>query len=522
MNILGISSFYFDSAACLMWDGEIIAAAQEERFTRNKRDGDFPINAIKYCLKEGGLEITDIDIVGFYDNSSQNVKKARSILKKMGCCKEIVAFSRHESYLASAFYPSPFDESAIIISANHMTGILGGRGTSSHIETFKYLRFSYSLSDLYSAITSYLGFNANSDEYKVMGLSAYGKPRYKDLLINKKEILSIKDLRKTQKILKNLLKVDPRKPGAEISQEHMDIASSAQAAVEEETIKIVDYMSSLKSTDALCLGGEMALNCLLNTKILREKLFKKIWIQPASTDAGCAVGAAFLVWHKYLENKKSACPPDLMKNAFLGPAYSDNEIEAFLSGQNIPFKRVDYAQIPGFTAELLASGNVIGWFQARMEFGPRALGSRSILADSRNLSMHDRLNLKVKYREPFRPLAPSVLQDKAGEYFELPQENPYMLFTAAVKEDKRSLIPAVTHIDGSSRVQTIKRDAHPLYYDTIYAFFQKTGCPVIVNTSFNTKNEPIVLSPKDAYNCFKSTDMDYLIMGNFVVDRSGK
>ena len=520
MNILGISSFYYDSASCLLRSGELIAAAQEERFTRKKHDGDFPANAIQYCLKEAGIEICDIDLVGFYDKTPSNALKIRSFLKKIGYRKEIITFSLQESYLAGAFYPSPFEKAAILTNASAPVGIVSGRGKGRHIDFFQYLRFPYSLGSLYSAVTHYLGFDVKSEEYKVMGLSAYGKAKYRDLLLKNKETLSSMDLQKTTKMLKEISGVAPRQRERDILQAHMDIAASLQAVIEEETLNITSYISQISGCDALCLSGEIALNCLLNSKILQQGLFKKAWAQPASTAAGCAIGAAFLVWHKHLGNPRNTTEEDRMKHGFLGPSYSDAQIEVFLTQNGIRYQKIDYSHIPEFTADLLAQGNVVGWFQGRLEFGPRALGNRSILADSRNLSMHERLNLKVKFREPFRPLAPSVLQDAANQYFELPQESPYMLFTATVKEDKRSLIPAVTHVDNSSRVQTIKRDTHPLYYDTIYAFLQKTGCPVIVNTSFNTKNEPIVLSPQDAYNCFKNTDMDYLIMGSYILDKS--
>jgi carbamoyltransferase len=300
----------------------------------------------------------------------------------------------------------------------------------------------------------------------------------------------------------------------------MDIASSIQKATEEETLKITEYLYKTTGCVNLCLSGQLALNCLINSEILKQGFFKDIWIQPASTDAGCAVGVAFLIWYKYLNNKRIITDyQDKMKNAFLGPSYSDEEIENFLKSNGIPYKKLDYSVIPKITAELIIKGNIVGWFQARIEFGPRALGSRSILADSRNFQLKDRLNAKVKFREDFRPLAPTVLFEKKDEFFNLNRESPYMLFVAEVKKDKINQIPAVTHIDNSSRIQTIKREQNPLYYDTIYEFYKETGCPVIINTSFNTKDEPIVLTPQDAYRCFMRTEMDYLLMGSFLLDK---
>ncbi len=519
MDILGLSCFYHDSAACLIRNGEIIAAVQEERFTRRKHDCIFPLNSIQYCLKEANIDIEDLDYTGFYDNSFAKRLRIPYLLNKLGYKKKILIFNQDDSYLASAYYPSGLSNSAILVNGITRLGVLFGRGQGNRIESFYKHGFYGSLGSIYSAVTYYLGFRPHSDEYKVIGLAAYGKPKYRDLILKNKEKLKCGNFKKTNRILKNLFDCGPRQENLEISQKHMDIASSVQAAIEEETFKITYYLHRLTGSGNLCIAGDLALNCLLNTKILKQGIFKNLWIQPASTDAGCAIGVAFLIWHRYLSKNLLDTKEDLMKSAFLGPSYSDNDIEKFLRQQNIIYKKLDYSNVPGFTAELVAKGKVVGWFQGRLEFGPRALGARSILADSRDMKIHDRINLRVKFREPFRPLAPVILAEKTGEYFDLDKENPYMLLVAGVKEDKRKEIPAVIHIDNSSRVQTIKRDKHPLYYDTIYEFYKKTGCPVIINTSFNTKDEPIVLSPQDAYVCFQKSDIDYLIMGSFLLDK---
>lgn len=518
--ILGISCFYYDSAICLVKDGEILYAVQEERFSRKKHDPNFPLNSIRYCLKEEKIDINDLDFIGFYDNSFKNRFKILYELKKINFRKKVIFFDKKTSYLASAFYPSYFKEAVILVNDGDKVGLVLGRGKDNIIEPIKNKDFNYSLGKLYSAITHYLGFKENSDEYKVMGLSGYGKPKYKDLILKNKDRLLNTSFKKINKVLEEILDRPARKKDVEITEFHMDIASSIQKATEEETLKITEYLYKTTGCVNLCLSGQLALNCLINSEILKQGFFKDIWIQPASTDAGCAVGVAFLIWYKYLNNKRIITDyQDKMKNAFLGPSYSDEEIENFLKSNGIHYKKLDYSVIPKITAELIIKGNIVGWFQARIEFGPRALGSRSILADSRNFQLKDRLNAKVKFREDFRPLAPTVLFEKKDEFFNLNRESPYMLFVAEVKKDKINQIPAVTHIDNSSRIQTIKREQNPLYYDTIYEFYKETGCPVIINTSFNTKDEPIVLTPQDAYRCFMRTEMDYLLMGSFLLDK---
>lgn len=521
MNILGISCFFCDSSACLVRDGQIVSAVQEERFTRKKHDFGFPINAIKWCLKENGIAVEDLDYVAFYDQGIRERFRVSFLLKKLfNYRKKVICFSQKESYAASAFYPSCFAEAAILVNDGRKVKTVFAKGTGSGIESLDNYDFSYSLGLIYSAITNYLGFKVNSDEFKIMGLSAYGKPRYRHLIINNKKHISQTNLRHADQFLSSLFTGKPRKEEAEITQQHMDIAASVQVAVEEEILKQTEYLYRATDCQNLCLSGQMALNCLINTKIIQQGFFKNLWIQPAGTDSGCALGAAWLVWHKYLGNQRRADNKnDMMKNGFIGPSFSDEDIEVFLKSRDICYRKLDYAQIPEIAADLLAQGKIIGWFQGRMEFGPRALGARSILADSRNYNMHDRINLRVKFREPFRPLAPVILAEKSDEYFDLEKESPYMLLVSQVKKGKKDEIPAVVHVDNSSRIQTIKRETHPLYHDTIEAFYKQTGCPVLINTSFNIKGEPIVCSPEDAFRCFMGTEMDCLIMGKFLLDK---
>jgi carbamoyltransferase len=366
---------------------------------------------------------------------------------------------------------------------------------------------SYSLGAVYSAYIKYLGFKANSDEYRVMGLAAFGRPVHKD------RIISFKD-----KIAK--LGVKKRLAAGELTQEHKDLAASVQSAIEEETLKLSAELHNLTGSKNLCLSGDMALNCLVNSRILKQGLFKKIWIQPAASWAGTSLGAGLMLWHSVLGQKRQISEGmDLMQSCFLGPGFDDAYIEKLLVKYNVVFQKLEPAIIAVTGADLISQGKVLGWFQGRMEFGPRALGARSILGDSRNPGIHDRLNLRIKFRENFRPFAPTVLDEKAGEYFDLDRESPYMLFTASVKENKRKEIAAVTHADNSSRVQTLKREDNPLYYNLVNEFFKKTSCPVIINTSFNTKNEPIVRTPEEALRCFSATDMDYLLIGRFLIDK---
>ena len=583
MRILGISCFYHDSAACLVHDGEIISAVQEERFTRKKHDPCFPINAINYCLKEAGIGVEDLDIIAFYEKPlikferiletaltyaprgitqfieaipawlKQKLWVTEIIRKELSFKGKIIFASHHESHAASAFYPSPFKQSAFLTidGVGEWETASFGVGKDNDLDIQQYLKFPNSLGLLYSAFTYYVGFRVNSGEYKLMGLAPYGTPMYRDIIL--KELIDLKDdgsfrinmeyfgfcnsLRMTNPRFNRLFGGPPRKPEAEITKRYMDIAASIQSVTEEIMLKMAAHVHRVTGQDKLCLAGGVALNCVGNGRILREGPFKDIWIQPASGDAGGALGAALLAWHKYLGNKRMVDGVNnSQKASLLGPAYSDSYIEGFLNKQNIPYQRLNYVDIVEEISDLIISGKVIGWFQGRMEFGPRALGARSIIGDARNPQMQSRMNLKIKYRESFRPFAPTVLRDKVSEWFELDKDSPYMLLVAAVRPDKRfkvekdlvgldkltiarSLIPAVTHVDYSARVQTVKREENPLYYDMIQAFFQKTGCPVIINTSFNVRGEPLVLSPQDAYQCFMRTEMDCLLMGSFLLDK---
>ena len=589
MNILGISCFYHDSAACLVKDGEIIAAVQEERFTRRKHDFNFPVNSINWCLKEDGISGKDLNFVVFYDKPfikferiletsltyaptgvrqfiqamplwlKQKLWIPELIRKELNYTGKILFATHHESHAASAFYPSPFKEAAFLTMdgvGEWETASLGiGRGND--IEILHTLKFPHSLGLLYSAFTYYTGFKVNSGEYKVMGLAPYGEPRYVDLILN--EFLDLKEdgsfklnmkylgycsgLKMINRSFEKLFGTPARRPEAKITQQDMDIAASIQKVTEEIMLKMAHHTHKVTGQDKLCLAGGVALNCVGNGRILREGPFKDIWIQPASGDAGGALGAALLVWYKYLGNKRvSDDKNDRQKASFLGPSYSDEYIENFLKKNNIPYKKLPYADIPQIVSDLIIQGKVIGWFQGRLEFGPRALGARSIIGDARNPEMQSRMNLKIKFRESFRPFAPTVLKEEVSEWFNLDKESPYMLLVAPVKEDKRiemsnpdnrlqgfdklkvkrSVIPAVTHVDYSARIQTIKREDHPLYYDTIDTFYKKTGCPVIINTSFNVRGEPLVCSPEDAFKCFMRTEMDYLVMGSFLLDKKGQ
>jgi len=583
MNILGISCFYHDSAATLVADGEIIAAVQEERFTRKKHDSGFPINAINYCFKEAKIGVGDLNLVAFYDKPfikferiletaftyapsgitqfieaipvwlKQKLWVAEIIRRDLNFNGKIIFAEHHESHAASAFYPSPFKEAAFLtidgVGEWETAGF--GVGKDNDLDIQQYLRFPNSLGLLYSAFTYYTGFKVNSGEYKLMGLAPYGNPVYKDIIL--KELIDLKEdgsfminmkyfgfcnsLHMTNSRFNHLFDGPPRNPEADITQRYMDIAASIQSVTEEIMLKMAAHIHKVTGQDKLCLAGGVALNCVGNGRILRAGLFKDIWIQPASGDAGGALGAALLAWYKYLGNKRIVDEiNDAQKASLLGPGYSDDYIEVFLKKQNIPYRRLSYSDVVKEVSDLIINGKVIGWFQGRIEFGPRALGARSIIGDARNPDMQSKMNLKIKYRESFRPFAPTILRDKVSEWFELEKESPYMLLVAAVRPDKRlkvsshpnglnklkitrSLIPAVTHVDYSARVQTVKRAENPLYYDLIQAFSQKTGCPVIINTSFNVRGEPLVLSPEDAYKCFMRTEIDYLVLGSFLLDK---
>lgn len=587
MKILGISCFYHDSAAALVVDGKIIAAVQEERFTRKKHDANFPSESVKWCLEKFGIKISDIDIVVFYDKPfikferilesyisyapkgisqfleaiplwiKQKLWISELIQKELQYSGKILFSSHHESHAASAFYPSPFQEAAFLTmdGVGEWETTSFGVGKDNNLEIDYCMRFPHSLGLLYSSFTYFTGFRVNSGEYKLMGLAPYGQPKYFDLIMN--NLLDLKEdgsfklnmryfsyaysMRMINSKFEKLFGFKARKAETAITQEYMDVAASIQKVTEEIILRIVRFVHKTTGCENLCLAGGVALNCVGNGKILKEGLFKNIWIQPASGDAGGALGAALLIWYKHLKNPRTVINKlkDSQSASLLGPDYSNEDIESYLKLQDIKYKKVDKDKLADSVSDLLIKGNVIGWFQGKIEFGPRALGSRSIIGDSRDTQMQSRMNLKIKFRESFRPFAPSVLKEEASNWFDLNSESPYMLLVAPVKKNKhldlndtlknkngleslkvvRSQIPAVTHVDYSARVQTVSREDNELYYDLIKSFFKKTGCPVIINTSFNVRGEPLVCSPADAFKCFVRTEMDYLVMGNFVLDK---
>ncbi|HPW77533.1 MAG TPA: carbamoyltransferase [Candidatus Omnitrophota bacterium] len=587
MNILGISAFYHDSAACFVRDGKIVAAAQEERFTRKKHDSRFPTCAIEYCLKEGGVTAKDLDIVAFYDKPflkferilesylayapkgissflqavpmwiKQKLWMKSFIEEELGYEGKILFPEHHESHAASAFFPSPFQEAAFLTmdGVGEWATTSFGTGRDNSIAIHSEIKFPHSLGLLYSAFTYYTGFKVNSGEYKVMGLAPYGRPVYKDLIL--KELIDLKEdgsfklnmeyfeyvagLRMTNKKFHKLFGAPPRKPESRVTRREMDLARSIQEVTEEVMLRITRYVHQRTGMKHLCLAGGVALNCVGNGRILREGPFEKIWIQPASGDAGGALGAALYAWYHYLQNPRVADgKKDSMSGSYLGPEFSKNEIREFLMKNNIPHEELLDDEVAGTVADLIAREKVIGWFQGRMEFGPRALGGRSIIGDSRSPGMQEQMNLKIKFRESFRPFAPSVTAEKVSEYFEMNCESPYMLLVASVREGlrremtaeekrlegidllnvKRSEIPAVTHVDYSARVQTITPEQNPRFYQLIRKFGEKHGCPVVINTSFNVRGEPIVCTPEDAFRCFMRTHMDYLVLGNFLIDKT--
>ncbi len=584
--ILGISAFYHDSAACLIKDGDILAAAQEERFTRKKHDDEFPRQSIDYCLSEAGITIDDVDYVGFYDKPFLKFERLlltylnyapfglRSFLKAMpvwlkqkiflkdfvlnelGYEGEILFTEHHESHAASAFFPSPFDKAAILTmdGVGEWATTSFGVGEGNKIELQSEINFPHSLGLLYSAMTYYLGFRVNSGEYKVMGLAPYGEPKYVDLI--KQHLIDIKPdgsfklnmkyfnyctgLTMTNKKFDQLFGHPPRKPETEISQRDMDMARSIQEVTEEVMLKMADHVHQQTGLDNLCLAGGVALNCVGNGKILKRSPFKNIWIQPAAGDAGGALGVASFIWYQVLQNQRpSDNKTDLQHGTYLGPKFDVDGIERYLNSEKLPYTKYTSDELPERVAELIADENVIGLFLGRMEFGPRALGARSIIGDPRSAKMQSTINLKIKFRESFRPFAPSVLEERVSDFFDLNSQSPYMLLVADVHPDKvikdalkseargldklkviRSEIPAITHVDCSARVQTVNEQTHPIYYRIIKAFGEKTGCPVIINTSFNIRGEPIVCTPQDAYRCFMCTDMDYLVLENCVLEKS--
>ena len=589
VNILGISAFYHDSAACLIRDGMVIAAAQEERFSRKKHDFRWPGNAIAYCLKEAGLKGSQLDYVVFYDKPfikferilesylTYAPKGFPSFLKAMPVWLKqklwmkyfigqeldfdgkILFPEHHESHAASAFYPSPFQKAAFITTdgVGEWTTTSYGIGEDNHLDILADIRFPHSLGLLYSAFTYYTGFRVNSGEYKIMGLAPYGEPKYVrqiyDHLIDVKDDGSFKmnqeyfnysvGLTMTNAKFAKLFGGPARKPESVLTQKEMDLARSVQVVTEEVISKIAHHVHQETGLDSLCLAGGVALNCVANGKLLREGPFKNLWIQPAAGDAGGALGAALFAWYRYLDQPRKADPRrDMQQGSYYGPAYSNEAIIKFLDRNELPYKVVEEQEVAPVVAGLLADEKVVGWFSGRVEFGPRALGSRSIIGDARSKNMQSVMNLKIKFRESFRPFAPSVLAEKVSDYFDLEVESPYMLLVAPVKEDKRipmtgqekelfgidklniprSQIPAITHVDYSARVQSVNKLDNPRYHSMIQAFDELTGCPVIINTSFNVRGEPIVCSPEDAYRCFMRTDMDYLIMENCLLDKKAQ
>ncbi len=590
MYILGISAYYHDSAACLIKDGEIVAAAQEERFSRKKHDHRFPAAAVEYCLREARITPEEVDLVAFYDKPLLKFERLletyidfapsgiRSFLMAMPLwlreklwIREQVAKSanykgkvlfteHHESHAASAFFPSPFESAAVLTMdgvGEWATSSYGhGRGNELHL--LKELHFPHSLGLLYSAFTYYTGFKVNSGEYKVMGLAPYGEPRYVQQILD--ELIDLSDdgslrlnmkyfnfahgLTMTNGEFDKLFGGAPREAEGRLTQREMDLARSIQEVTEEAMLRMARTVHRETGEKNLCLAGGVALNCVGNGRILREGPFENVWIQPAAGDAGGALGAALSVWYQYLGNDRDVaamCGPhrDAMRGAYLGPSFSNDEIKAFIETTGANYRRIDRAQLAEHVARLLAEEKVVGWFQGRMEFGPRALGARSILGDPRSPKMQSQMNLKIKFRESFRPFAPSILRERVSDYFEMDCDSPYMLLVAPICKDLRremteaehelfgieklnavrSTLPAITHVDYSARIQTVRREDHPAYYDLIAAFGRLTGCPVVVNTSFNVRGEPIVCTPEQAYTCFMRTEMDCLVMEDYVLTK---
>ncbi len=587
MYVLGISAFYHDSAAALLRDGEIIAAAQEERFTRKKHDAGFPKHAVEYCLKEAGIALGDVEYVAFYDKpflkferlletyiafaprGFQSFRMAipvwlrEKLFLKDLLRKELDAYApdydwdsrlrfseHHLSHAASAFFPSPFEEAAVLtmdgVGEWATTSLAIGR--DNKLEVIKEIHFPHSLGLLYSAFTYYTGFKVNSGEYKVMGLAPYGEPKYVQKIFD--HLVDLKDdgsfrldqsyfnyctgLTMTSPKFHDLFGGPPRRADEPLTQHHMDLAASVQAATERIVLQLARAIRQETGIPNLCLAGGVALNCVANGKVLRDGKFDHIWIQPAAGDAGGALGAALAVHHIHLGQSRVADGRDKMRGSYLGPAFEQSEIERRLTDAGAKFSVLDDAALFQAGASLLAESKALGWFQGRMEFGPRALGGRSILGDARSPAMQSVLNLKVKYRESFRPFAPSVLRDDVAEWFELDGDSPYMLLVADVVGRRRrtmteaeqalfgieklnvprSEIPAVTHVDYSARIQTVHAETNPRYHALISAFKQQTGCPVIVNTSFNVRGEPIVCTPEDAFRCFMGTEIEALAVGN--------
>jgi len=561
MIILGISCFYHDAAAAIIRDGKLVAAAQEERFTRLRHDAEFPVHAINYCLREAGVSANEVDYIGFYDKPfikferllytylATFPKGLGSFLKSMPVWLKdklwipqlirneldydgpILYSEHHASHAASAFLVSPFDKAAILTidGVGEWETTTYGVGEGNDIRLMKCIHFPHSLGLLYSAFTYYLGFKVNSAEYKVMGLAPYGKPLYYDLimeeLIRPKEDGSYKmnmkyfgydyGLTMTNKRFDTLFGRPRREPESALDQFHKDVAASLQKVTDELMVRMANHLHAETAMKNLCLAGGVALNCVANSQILKRTQFEDIFIQPAAGDAGGAVGVAYHIYNSLLGNKREF----VWHDAFLGPQFTDDEIKEYLEGIDVKYRAYGREELLRETARLIAGQNVVGWFQGRMEWGPRALGNRSILADARNPENRSKVNLKIKFRESFRPFAPAVLLERSSEYFDIDRPSPYMLLTAQVREDKRQ-IPAVTHVDGSARLQTVARDENELFYDMLLEFERQTGCPVLINTSFNVRGEPIVCTPHDAFKCFMRTEMDFLVMGNAILDKS--
>jgi carbamoyltransferase len=591
--ILGISAYYHDSAAVLLKDGEIVAAAQEERFTRKRHDARFPSHAARYCLREAGIEFTDVKYVVFYDKplvkferllkmyASYAPQGLRSFLASMPIWlgeklflkrtlgKELASLAgrktdlpqlmfaaHHQSHAASAFFPSPFKQAAVLCldGVGEWATTSAWLGSDNVLKPLWEIQFPHSLGLLYSAFTYYTGFKVNSGEYKLMGLAPYGRPKFADLIISK--LMDLKPdgtfrmdmqyfnyctgLTMTNGRFDDLFGAPPRKPESEITQREMDIAASIQAVTEEVVLRLARTLQAETGERYLCLAGGVALNCVANGRLLREGPFEDIWIQPAAGDAGGALGAAQVVWHEYEGQPRTVNGRDDMRGSYLGPSYSNEDIGRILDELGASYERLPDEELYARVAGVLEAEKVVGWFQGRMEFGPRALGGRSIIGDPRSERMQSVMNLKIKYRESFRPFAPSVLAERVSDYFEHDRASPYMLIVAPLRSElrheltpeqqklfgieklnlKRSELPAITHVDYSARIQTVHEETNPRYHNMIRAFEQRTGCGVVVNTSFNVRGEPIVATPEDAYRCFMRTEMDYLVIENYVLDKS--
>ena len=588
MHILGISAFYHDSAACLISDGEITAAAQEERFSRKKHDFRFPELAIEYCLNQAGISAENLDYVAFYDKPflkferllesyiafapsgfSSFIKAIPVWLKQKIFLRDVIMNAlpgfegkllfgnHHESHAASAFFPSPFESAAILTAdgVGEWSTTTFGKGDGNHFKLLGEIEFPHSLGLLYSAFTYYTGFRVNSGEYKIMGLAPYGEPKYVDLILDK--LIDLKEdgsfrmnmryfnyaagLTMTNRHFAKLFGGPARKPESELTQKEMDLARSIQVVTEEAMLRMARHIHKETGEERLCMAGGVALNCVANGRILREGPFKEIWIQPAAGDAGGALGVAATVWYKLLGNERKIVDGiNRWQNAsYLGPEYKDEQIQAFLDENGFPYRKLEQKEVAPTVSNIIVDQKVVGWFQGRMEFGPRALGARSIIGDARSSEMQTIMNLKIKFRESFRPFAPSVMEEYISDWFEIDRPSPYMLLVAQVKKEKcremtaehsklfgidklnipRSEVPAITHVDYSARIQSVNKEDNPLYHAMIEKVYEATGCPVIINTSFNVRGEPIVCSPRDAFVCFMRTNMDYLIMGPYLLDK---